>query len=72
MFETIINVIENCNLLENVRKTGEILKCGLSDIEGDYYDLIHSTRGRGTYLAFNAQCPGLRNDMLIRLKKKGN
>lgn len=71
VFQAIINIIEQQNLLQNVRKTGECLKSGLMDIEIDYYDLIHSTRGLGIFLAFDAQCPPLRDDILKRLRQKG-
>ncbi|CAG9821929.1 unnamed protein product [Phaedon cochleariae] len=70
-FEAIIDIIEKLNLLETVRNTGKKLKQCLLDMELDHYDLIHSTRGLGTFLAFNAQCPKLRDDIWKRLRKKG-
>ncbi|KAJ8920286.1 hypothetical protein NQ315_011947 [Exocentrus adspersus] len=71
LFEAIINIIEQQKLLQKVHKVGECLKCGLMDLEMDYYDLIHSTRGLGTFLAFDAQCPLLRDDIVKRLQQKG-
>lgn len=70
-FEAIINVIEQQNLLENARKTGETLINGLTDLETDFYDLIHSSRGLGMFLAFDTQCSPLRDDILQRLRQKG-
>ncbi|KAJ8979062.1 hypothetical protein NQ317_005743, partial [Molorchus minor] len=71
VFEAIIDIIEKHNLMQNARETGNALKCGLQRLEEQHYDLIHSTRGRGLFLAFDAQCAGLRDEYLTRLKKKG-
>ncbi|KAJ8947723.1 hypothetical protein NQ318_017984 [Aromia moschata] len=71
VFEAVINLIEKLNLMQNVTETGCFLKKGLQKIERENYDLIHSSRGLGTFLAFDAQCPPLRDDMLNRLRKKG-
>lgn len=71
VFFNIIQVIEKCNLMENVRQTGNVLKKGLIEIESRYYDLIHSTRGMGTFLGFTAQCPKYREYLLEKLRNKG-
>lgn len=71
LFLNIINIIEKNNLLENVRKTGEILKNGLGELEYRYYDLIHSTRGHGIFLGFSAQCPKYRDYLHVKLRNKG-
>lgn len=59
------------NLLDQVNKTGEVLKSGLVSYQKQYPSLIDSVRGRGSYLAFNASTPKLRDDIIARLKKKG-
>lgn len=71
VFLTIINVIEKLNLMENTRTTGNILKEGLYALENEYQRLIHSVRGLGFFLAFDAQCSKLREDLLNKLRKKG-
>lgn len=72
MFLNIINIMDKLNLMENARQTGEVLKTGLLEIEHRYYDLIHSTRGRGCFLGFSAQCPKFREYLLHKLRNKGN
>ncbi|XP_074033806.1 4-aminobutyrate aminotransferase, mitochondrial isoform X3 [Leptinotarsa decemlineata] len=72
VFETVLDLIEKFNLLDNVKKTGDFMKKRLFELEVEHYDLIHSTRGMGTMLAFNAQCPSLRDDISERLRKKEN
>ncbi|CAH1971979.1 unnamed protein product [Acanthoscelides obtectus] len=71
ILEAIISLIERFNLMKQVQKTGDYLKNGLMDMEVSYYDLIHSTRGMGTILAFDAQCPALRDNIVCHLRKKG-
>lgn len=71
ILEAILNVIKKENLLENVKKTGQYLKCGLLDIEKEFYDILDSTRGRGTFLAINASDGKLRDQILNNLKRKG-
>nr|CAH7737122.1 unnamed protein product [Callosobruchus chinensis] len=71
IFEAIICLIEQLNLMKQVQETGEYMKAGLMDMEIQHYDLIHSTRGLGTILAFDAQCPALRDNIISRLRKKG-
>lgn len=71
VFWNIINIIEKLNLMENARQTGEILKNGLLEIEHRYYDLIHSTRGKGCFLGFSAQCPKFREYLIDKLRNKG-
>lgn len=72
ILESVIRVIKEQNLLENVRKTGNKLKNGLFDIEKDFGNLVNSTRGRGTFLAINAANTKLRDEILVKLKTKGN
>lgn len=57
--------------MNQVNKTGEVLKTGLLCIQKQYPSLIDSVRGRGTFLAFNACSQKLRDDIIARLKKKG-
>lgn len=59
------------NLLESAQKTGDVLKKGLIELENRYYDLIHSTRGRGIFLGFTAQCPAYQEYLAQKLRDKG-
>ncbi|XP_018567514.1 4-aminobutyrate aminotransferase, mitochondrial-like [Anoplophora glabripennis] len=71
LLENIIEIIKSQDLLSQVQKSGERLKCGLHDLECEFSDLINSVRGRGTFLAATATSAKLRDDILKRLKQKG-
>lgn len=71
MLIEIVKAIKNENLLEQVRVTGDKLKEGLSRLEQEFPQLLNSTRGRGTFLAVSAASSKLREDLLHRLKQKG-
>ncbi|XP_072162609.1 4-aminobutyrate aminotransferase, mitochondrial isoform X2 [Bemisia tabaci] len=71
ILEEVLNVIKRDSLLENVRITGDVLKSGLLRLEEKFPHLVNSTRGRGTFLAFNAASTKLRDDIVANLKQKG-
>lgn len=71
LLEKILEIIKRDNLLANVERVGDHLKNGLLDLEKEYSHLLNSTRGRGTFLAINANNTKLRDEMLARLKKEG-
>ncbi|KAJ3642733.1 hypothetical protein Zmor_025491 [Zophobas morio] len=71
VLESIIRIIKEQKLLDNVVTTGHRLKSGLLQLENEFPHLINSTRGRGTFLAINATNEKLRDDILKRLKAKG-
>ena len=71
ILEACLNVIRNDKLLEVVEKSGRRLKCGLLELEKEKSHLMSATRGRGTFLAFTAATPKLRDEILAKLKQKG-
>ncbi|KAF7271639.1 hypothetical protein GWI33_015489 [Rhynchophorus ferrugineus] len=71
MLESILNIILRDNLLQLVRETGDYMKDHLNNLEKEFSPLIHSTRGRGTFLAVTAKTPELRDDIINRLRNKG-
>lgn len=71
LLETVLNVIKRDSLLENVTRVGNKLKDGLHQAQNDYPAMLNSVRGRGTFLAVNAATPKLRDDLIHRLKQKG-
>lgn len=72
LLEEILNVIRRDSLLDNVNKVGAKLKKGLFEAEREFPELINSTRGRGTFLAINCQDQKLRDNIINKLKQKGN
>uniref|UniRef100_A0A2A4JXQ1 (S)-3-amino-2-methylpropionate transaminase n=1 Tax=Heliothis virescens TaxID=7102 RepID=A0A2A4JXQ1_HELVI len=71
MLETVLNVIKTDKLLELVESTGQVLKCGLHELECEFPDMIHSVRGRGTFLSFNCSSAKLRDKIMVNLKNNG-
>jgi len=71
LLEGIVDVIMRENLLNRVQETGNVLKSGLKSLETQYPGMINSTRGRGTFLAFNAKDTALRDKIVHQLKQKG-
>lgn len=71
LLEAVLNVIKQDKLLENVEKTGNRLKNGLLSLEKEYSHVMHSVRGRGTFLAFSVINTAARNAILEALKQKG-
>lgn len=71
ILEEALNVIKKENLLAVVEKSGNVLKSGIKQLEKEHSNVINSTRGRGTFLAFNAASPKLRDEIVAKLKRKG-
>lgn len=72
ILEKILDVIKEDNLLRNVEKTGKKLRQDLLQLEKEFPQLLNSVRGRGTFLAVNCANTKLRDDILGKLKQKGN
>ncbi|VVC31952.1 Pyridoxal phosphate-dependent transferase, subdomain 2,4-aminobutyrate aminotransferase [Cinara cedri] len=71
LLDAILAVIKRDNLLSVVEKSGEVLMSGLRDLESEFPALINSTRGRGTFITFDAADAKLRDDIVRRLLQKG-
>ncbi|XP_050436983.1 4-aminobutyrate aminotransferase, mitochondrial [Adelges cooleyi] len=71
LLEAILNVIKRDNLLSVVEKSGDVLMSNLRDLEAEFPAFINSTRGRGTFISFDAADSKLRDDIVNRLKNKG-
>lgn len=71
MLEAILNVIKRDNLLDNVRKTGAVLKAGLLEAQKEFPTILHSARGRGTFLAISAKDANTRDTIIGNLKQAG-
>lgn len=67
----VMEVIHNNDLLNQVLKTGVVLEKGLKDLETKYSNVINSSRGRGTFRAFNGKTTEIRNKITGKLKEKG-
>jgi 4-aminobutyrate aminotransferase/(S)-3-amino-2-methylpropionate transaminase len=72
LLEGVLEVIRRDSLLDLVQKTGQKLLTGLRSFEQEFPQLVHSARGRGTFLAITCPSTKLRDDLVARLKRKGN
>ncbi|XP_022170500.1 4-aminobutyrate aminotransferase, mitochondrial [Myzus persicae] len=71
LLDAVLKVIKRENLLSVVEKSGDVLMSGLRDLEAEFPALINSTRGRGTFITFDATDAKLRDDIVKRLLTKG-
>lgn len=71
ILEGVLEVIKRDNLLENVRKTGDVLLKGLLEAQKDFSSILDSARGRGTFLAINAKDGATRDKIVGKLKANG-
>ncbi|XP_055844141.1 4-aminobutyrate aminotransferase, mitochondrial [Episyrphus balteatus] len=71
LLQEILKVIKEDNLLDQVARTGKVLKSGLLAIEKEFPHLLNSTRGRGTFLAINVKDSESRDKVINKLKMKG-
>jgi 4-aminobutyrate aminotransferase/(S)-3-amino-2-methylpropionate transaminase len=71
ILESILEVIKRDNLIENVRKTGDVLLKGLKNAQNEFSGTLDSARGRGTFLAINAKDSATRDKIVGKLKSRG-
>lgn len=71
LLDAVLKVIKREKLLSVVEKSGDVLMSGLRDLEAEFPALINSTRGRGTFITFDAADAKLRDDIVKRLLTKG-
>lgn len=72
LLEHVLKVIKQENLIALVNETGKVLKDGLHKLENEFPGLIHSVRGRGTFLAYNAHNTETRDKINNKMKQNGN
>ncbi len=63
-FKRILEVIEEENLIENARKTGEHLQNRLNELQEKYPQTISNARGRGLFCAFDCPTPAIRQKII--------
>jgi 4-aminobutyrate aminotransferase/(S)-3-amino-2-methylpropionate transaminase len=71
LLQGVLEVVRRDSLLAVVQKSGEKLLTGLHSFEREFPHLLHSARGRGTFLSITCSSARLRDDLIARLKKKG-
>jgi 4-aminobutyrate aminotransferase/(S)-3-amino-2-methylpropionate transaminase len=71
VLDAILKTVEQENLIENTRKTGDVLLKGLNDISKKYSQLILNTRGRGTFCAFDMPTASTRDKFISHMRNAG-
>lgn len=71
LLQGVIEVIKKNNLLSVVQESGKVLRKGLDELSVKFPALIHSVRGRGTFLSFTANDSKLRDKIVTNLRQKG-
>lgn len=68
--EAFLEVVEEDQLLENVRTTGAFFQKGLERLEAEF-EMLNNVRGVGTYLAFDCPSSDARDDLIQDLRLNG-
>ncbi|CAF0726001.1 unnamed protein product [Adineta steineri] len=71
VLDAILKTVKQENLVENTRKTGEVLLNGLKDISKQYSKLILNTRGLGTFCSFDMPNASVRDKFIGEMRNAG-
>jgi len=71
LLEELVNIVNEDNLLENTRVTGEKVVAGLRDLQDRFPGQIESARGVGAFCAFDAKTTAHRDAIVMALRAKG-
>lgn len=71
LLQAFLKCLKQENLLELVKKSGKVLREGLLNLECEFPRLLHSVRGRGTFIAFSSSDTDTRDKLLSKLLQKG-
>ncbi|XP_001607115.2 4-aminobutyrate aminotransferase, mitochondrial [Nasonia vitripennis] len=71
LLEAIVDVIEKENLLDRVTRVGNYTLDHLKKLENEFPNSINSSRGRGTFIAFDCATAQLRDATIKKLLQNG-
>lgn len=71
LLEAVLKVMTQENLLERVSRVGDYTLGKLLDMEKEFSHAISSSRGRGTFIAFDCATPEMRDATIKKLLLKG-
>lgn len=72
LLESIVEVIQQDNLLDRVARVGDYTLKELKSMQRELPHAINSARGRGTFIAFDCATPELRDATVKKLLSRGN
>lgn len=71
VLKAVLETVKKENLIENTKKTGEVLLHGLGEISKKYSQLILNARGRGTFCAFDMPTSAVRDKFIGEIRNAG-
>jgi len=71
VLEAILKTVKQENLIDNTRKTGDVLLGGLKNLSKQYSQLIQNPRGRGTFCAFDMPTASVRDKFISQMRNAG-
>ena len=71
LLEAILDVIIKENLLDTVTRVGNYTLNELLKLENEFSNTLNSSRGRGTFIAFDCATSEVRDKMIQKLLNKG-
>ncbi|CAF5100699.1 unnamed protein product, partial [Rotaria sp. Silwood1] len=71
VLDAILKTVKQENLIENTKKTGDVLLNGLKDLNKKYSQLILNARGRGTFCAFDMPTSSIRDKYIAHMRNAG-
>ncbi|CAF3340686.1 unnamed protein product [Rotaria sp. Silwood1] len=71
VLDAVLKTVKQENLIENTRKTGDILLNGFENISKQYSHFILNVRGRGTYCAFDTPDASIRDKFISQMRNAG-
>lgn len=72
VLDAVLKTVKQENLIENTRKSGDVLLNGLKDISKNHSQLIKNVRGRGTFCAFDMPNAATRDKFVNQMRNAGN
>jgi len=69
--EVILRTMDNDNLLDLVRSSGDSVISGLNELAGLFPQNVRNVRGQGTFVAFDADSPEERDIILTEMRNHG-
>ena len=68
---TVLDVIERDDLLDTVRRAGDVLESGLNDLCAQFPESLRNARGVGTFRAVDLSTSSQRDHALAELRMRG-
>lgn len=71
LLDAVLKTIKSDGLLENTKKTGEVLLGGLKGLEQKFPNILSAARGLGTFCSVDCDSAARRDGLLVKLRAQG-